>query len=433
MLALPTLKEQSAYENKFTTNQDQSIANLNNNLNSFNESNLTSNIQNLANLEMTKNLTKLTMNNQTMTNQNLNNQSMNNQNIRNQNLNTQNMNNRNMNNQNLANQTVISSNKNDANNSLTNQVNGQKQNSIIPKFSNKSNMNESNKLELMEIKQSVQQAHQKNNMCLNTAIQTLKRSSSADSPISLMEMQQNSPHCHSENSSIKSSISPGTSLSSSPIHYSTGYSNVHMLRNSVLNETTNSINQSQTSTIPLTSLGGSFLSNGNGLSFFQDREKDDGRPIAIVQGKKNRHNLNDDGDEETVGTIKKFCVNSVNNNSTNNNTSNQMQQNLQLDTSSSPNQSSLNNNDFRYIMQNHSFACNLGNNLQNNLQNNLNNSLACSQTNNNTGNSNNQEQSNQQQTDNANLFSTACCGNDCKPAVAQQEYRCGQRHSNDYG
>ena len=342
-------------------------------------------------------------------------------------------------------------------NELAQSPNCQKTNTILSKFSSKPN--ELNKLQdLMEIKQ-IQKQQQATAVCLNSVVQSLKRS-----PVdSLMEMQQqhqqHSPLCNSESSSIKSS--PGTSLSSSPTHYSTnGYSNVHMLRNSILNEPTISINQSQTSTIPLST----FLTNSgalgtlpNGNTFFQP-DKEDSRPIAIVQGKKNRHNLNEDEDE-AVGSIKKFCVNGGTNAGAGQlqqggggqlqQTGGLQQPSAQLD-SSSP-------NEFRYLMQNavqNTFGGlangalsggNLGNDPGNTPQQatNPNNptSLACNQQQQRADHVlasgaaigiQSEAQPNRQRTDPANLFSTACCTNaheDCKPPASQQEYRCGQRHA----
>lgn len=388
-----------------------SVANLNgsltSNLNTFND-NMASDLLSTIGNEMTKSLT-----NQTMSTQNLPNQ--------------------------ITNQTAIAQSNNDATSStmVTNQNSPPCQKSPnrtanLSKFSNNSstnktnvNVNELNKMDMMEsAKQSIVQSVMQQKTNLNSVVNSLKRSPVV-SPISLLEMQQHSPPGNSECSSIKSSISPGTSLSSSPTHYSNnGYSNVHMLRNSVLNEPTICINQSQTSTIPLANLS-NLLSGNAATTFFQQPDKDDGRPVAIVQGKKNRHNLNDDEDDEPVGTVKKFCVN--NNCMNNGNPQPQQLQNMQpTQTSSSPNQASPANSDFRYLMQNHSFGCGLGNgNLSNNLpNNNLNSNLACNQS-----SAGNQGQDNQQ-TDNANLFPTACCSTheDCKPSP---EYRsCVQRHGN---
>lgn len=378
MLALPTLKnEQPNYDNKFTqqANQDQAIPVTNiNSLNSFNENN--GNINNLP----VNNLQSLSPNQ----------------------------------NQTMIGQAVISTTNNNLSTN-TNQTtsNCQKPNPILTKFSNKSNLKDLNKLEMMEIKQSVQSIQQQN---LQQKLNLNLKRSPVESPISLMEMQH-SPHCHSESSSTKSSISPGTSLSSSPTHYSAGYSNVHMLRNSILNEPTISINHSQTSTIPLTNLS-NFLTNPSNLN-----NLDDGRPIAIVQGKKNRHNLNEDEEDEQISSVKKFCV-SNGNLSSNDQLQNQV---AQIETaSSSPNnpspvQSSANNNnanDFRYLMQGHSFNCALNN--SNQLGNNLQTNLAC----------NNQQGNQNQHTDNANLFSTAYCNTheDCKSTQATDFRSCGQRH-----
>ena len=327
--------------------------------------------------------------------------------------------------QNLTNQqTIILSNNEISNSTLTAPANQcQKPNQLPSKFSTKSPVTELNKN-------------------FNAILQNLKRSP-IESSISLMEMQNHNspPYCNSENSSIKSSISPGTSLSSSPTHYSTGYSNVHMLRNSNLNEPVISINQSQTSTIPLNNFGQFNLTSSAtsvvnnqqpAVNFFQDKE--DNRPIAIVLGKKNRHNLNDE-DEEASSSIKKFCVNNDQNNQNNQN----LQQ--QLETTSPPNQASPIQTDLRYLVQNHTFACNLNN--ANQLTNQLGNSnlqannLVCNNQNTGNNNSINHQdiQQNQQQTDNANLFSTACCSNtheDCKPLQQQETYRCsaGQRCTN---
>lgn len=438
LLALPTLKnEQSNYENKFANNQNQNA--MGNGLGSFSaeNGNLAATLQGLANQTMNGNP--------------------------------------------MGNQQVISNELN-GNQSLT--MNCAKPNTILSKFSSKQPVNiDLNKLEMMEIKQSIQQKQQTTAVCLNSVVQSLKRSP-VESPINLLEMQQqHSPHCNSESSSIKSSISPGTSLSSSPTHYSSnGYANtnVHMLRNSILNEPTISINQSQTSTIPLAS----FLANSNGLNpngtFFQSAsDKEDSRPIAIVQGKKNRHNLNED-DDEAVGSIKKFCMNGNAGNQLATGVQQQTQQQNQapLDSSASP-------NDLRYLMQNAVQSTfggltggnlgNLGSPLGGNPAGNMSGNLASSPCNNlqqTTTNPNNsaslacnqpqQQQpasqqpnagnavnsvpvrtssqsagttelpaNQQQRTDPANLFSTACCSNaheDCKPA-AQQEYRCGQRHA----
>lgn len=361
--------------------------------------------------------------------------------------------------QSLSGQQVISPNGELTAQSLAGSSNCAKPNTILSKFSSKPN--DLSKLDMMEIKQSIQQQKQATAVCLNSVVQSLKRSP-VDSRLEMQQQQQRSPLCNSESSSVKSSISPGTSLSSSPTHSTNGYSNVYMLRNSILNEPTISINQSQTSTIPLNT----FL---NGNTFFQP-DKEDSRPIAIVQGKKNRHNLNEDEDE-TVGSIKKFCVNGTNLNSGNQMQAASLQQPPPQDNSSSP-------SDFRYLMQNAvqntfgglangtltggNLTGNLGNNLGNNLQQtpitNPNNptSLACNQqqqqqqqqpsAGNSLGNSLNtslnasprlatttytEPQANQQRTDQANFFSAACCSNaheDCKPAP-QQEYRCGQRHA----
>lgn len=439
---MPTLKnEQSNYENKFA-NQNQNVA-LGNALGSFSENG------NLAGITATlQGLASQTMNGNPMGTGS----------------------------QGLSNQQVISNELNSTQ-SLAGSPNCVKPNTILSKFTSKQpvNIGDLNKMEIMEIKQSIQQKQQQQAtaVCLNSVVQSLKRSP-VESPIGLLEMQQqHSPHCNSESSSIKSSISPGTSLSSSPTHYSTnGYSNVHMLRNSILNEPTISINQSQTSTIPL----GSFLAaNSNGLNvngtFFQSAvDKEDSRPIAIVQGKKNRHTPNED-DDEAVGSIKKFCMNG------NVNAGNQLSTGVQQQAQSqTPLDSSASPSDFRYLMQNAvqstfgglaagnlagnlgNLGCNLNSNLGSNLASNpcnnlqqtttnLNNtvSLACNQPQPqqlNAGNAANcpnsisagttEPPANQQQrTDHANLFSTACCSNaheDCKPA-AQQEYRCGQRHA----